>query len=126
MKGDDLRVRTKQFALRVMKMVTALPDTRAANVIANQILRSATSVGANYRAASRSRSPKEFISKIGICEEECDETLYWLELIAESKMIAPELLQDLIQEAGELTAILVVSGRTAKQNLHNPKPNEAQ
>lgn len=125
MKGDDLRVRTKQFALRIMKMVTALPDTRAANVVANQILRSASSVGANYRAASRSRSPKEFISKIGICEEECDETLYWLELIAESKMIAPELLQDLIQEADELTAILVASGRTAKQNLHNPKPNEA-
>ena len=122
MNADDLRLRTKRFALRVMKMTAVLPETRAANVIANQILRSATSVGANYRAASRARSPKDFVSKIGIAEEECDETLYWLELIAESKLIAPELLQELMQEANELTAILVASGRTAKQNLQKTKP----
>ncbi|MDA0246050.1 MAG: four helix bundle protein [Chloroflexi bacterium] len=122
MNADDLRLRTKRFALRVMKMTGVLPETRAANVIANQILRSATSVGANYRAASRARSPKDFVSKIGIAEEECDETLYWLELIAESKLIAPELLQELMQEANELTAILVASGRTAKQNLQKTKP----
>ncbi|MDA0246065.1 MAG: four helix bundle protein [Chloroflexi bacterium] len=121
MKAEDLRLRTRKFAIRVMKMVESLPTTRSANVVANQILRSATSVGANYRTASRARSQKDFISKIGLVEEECDETLYWLELIAESEMISPDLLKDLIREANELTAIFVASGRTAKERLHQPK-----
>jgi four helix bundle protein len=81
MSGDsDLKQRTKSFALRIIKVVDALPKTRSANVIGNQLLRSGTSVGANYRAACRARSPAEFVAKLGIVEEEADESGYWLEL----------------------------------------------
>ena len=94
-----MKSRTQQFALRVMKMVEALPATKAADVIGRQILRSATSVAANYRSACKARSPADFISKIMVVEEEADETLLWLELIAESGLLKTESLQELIKEA---------------------------
>ncbi len=111
---SNLRTRTKQFALRVIKLVNALPQSRASDVIGRQLLKSATSVGANYRSAQRGRSKAEFCSKLGIVEEECDESSYWLELITESGMVAKELLDDLMREANEITAMVVASIRTAR------------
>ena len=115
MQSDNpLRTRTKQFALRVMKLVDALPNTRAGDVIGRQLLRAATSVGANYRAAKRGRSRAEFCAKLGIVEEECDECSYWLELLCESGIVASEALDDLMREAHEITAMVVASIRTAR------------
>jgi four helix bundle protein len=112
--ANTLYNRTKQFALRVMKLVEALPNTRAGDIIGRQLLRSATSVGANYRAARRARSRAEFCAKLGIVEEECDECSYWLELLSESGMIPGESLSQLMQEANEITAMVVASIRTAR------------
>ncbi len=106
--------RTKQFALRVVRLVDQLPKSRSADVLGRQLLRSATSVGANYRAAQRGRSKAEFIAKLGIVEEEADETIYWLELIGESKLMKPARLMDLLQEANEILAIIVTSIRSAR------------
>jgi four helix bundle protein len=113
MRTEELKLRTKQFALRVIKLVEALPKNKIGDVLGKQILRSATSVAANYRAACRARSKADFISKIAIVEEEADESLFWLELIAESGLMNTERLKDLTKEADELTAIFTA---TAKQN----------
>ena len=115
----ELKNRTQYFALRIIKLVEALPRNKTGEVIGRQILRSATSVGANYRAACRARSKADFISKITIVEEEADESLYWLELIEKSGLIEHEKLSELIKEADELVAIFVSSGKTTK--LNNPK-----
>ena len=115
----ELKNKTKNFALRIIKLTDNLPGTKAANVIANQILRSSTSIGANYRAACRARSKADFISKITIVEEEADETLFWLEMILESGMMKFERLDSLLKEADELVAIFTSSGKTAK--INNPK-----
>src|ERR1700746_895886 len=101
-KHQLLRERTKQFALRIIHMSQAMPNNRAANVITNQILRSATSITANYRAAGRSRSKAEFIAKIGVVLEEADETVCWLELLAESGIVSASKLSNLLTEANEL------------------------
>ncbi len=119
MTKEELKKRTKQFALMIIKLVEDLPNTKAGRTIGNQIIRSGTSVAANYRAACRARSNADFISKITIVEEECDETLFWLELMAEANLIKKEKLQDMLKEADELTAIFTASGKTARQN--NPK-----
>ena len=116
MDEDETKQRTKQFALRVIKVVTALPRTREADVIGKQLLRSATSVGANYRSACRARSKPDFISKIGITEEEADESHYWLELIVVAELLPPTRVNALLQEADELTAIFCATGRSAKKN----------
>jgi four helix bundle protein len=110
----DLKARTICFALEVIKLVESLPRSQASAVIGKQVLRSATSVGANYRAACRARSSKDFVSKMGIVEEEIDESGYWLELIEESGLTPPDALAPLRKEANELTAIVVASIRTAK------------
>jgi four helix bundle protein len=110
----QLKGRTKAFALRVIKMSEGLPRTRAAGIIDHQILRSATSMAANYRAAGRARSKAEFISKIGIVIEEADETVFWLEMLAESGIVKPEKLSDIMAEANQLLAIFSASGKTAK------------
>jgi len=115
-KSDELKQRTKKFALRVIKLCRNLPTGRDADVIGKQLLRSGTSVGANYRAASRARSQADFISKITICEEEADESGYWMELIVESELMKRELVNDLWKEADELTAIFTASGKTARAN----------
>ena len=116
MNRDELQQRTKQFALNIIQLTESLPSTRAGNVLGKQLLRSATSVGANYRSACRARSRADFVSKINITEEEADESMYWLELITESKLMKKENVSPLLQEANELTAIFTASGKTAKWN----------
>ena len=117
MAKDDLKERTEQFSLRVMNLVENLPQGKSMSVISNQILRSATSVGANYRSARRAKSKRDFINKLKIVEEEADETLYWIGLIQRSGKMKPEKLQDLVNEANELLAIFVASIKTAKLDI---------
>jgi four helix bundle protein len=112
--GEDLRDRTKRFALRIPRLYRALPSREESRVIGRQLLRSDTSVGANYWAACRARSKAEFVAKLGIVPEEADETVFWLELLQESTIIRSQKLGPLIQEARELTAIFVASICTAK------------
>ena len=118
----DLKARTKQFALRVMKMVDALPRTIQGRAIAKQIIRSATSVAANYRAACRARSRAEFIAKIGIVEEEADESCFWLELIIDSGLLNEDRIRPLLSEAGELVAIMAASRKSAIGNRKSSIP----
>jgi four helix bundle protein len=110
----ELKQRTKRFALRVIKLVESLPKSTAADVPGRQVARSGAYVGANYRSACRGRSKAEFASKIGICAEEADETVYWLELIQEAALVRPKLLEELLREANELAAIFIASSRTAQ------------
>jgi four helix bundle protein len=117
MDPDELKRRTKQFGLRIIKLVESLPSGKTANVIGNQLLRSGTSVGANYRSACRGRSKPDFISKAGIAIEEADESLYWMELLIEAGLIKEENLRPLMQEANELIAILTTSVKTARSRL---------
>ena len=118
----DLKARTKKFALRMMKMVDALPRTIQGRAIAKQIIRSATSVAANYRAACRARSRAEFIAKIGIVEEEADESCFWLELIIDSGLLNEDRIRPLLSEAGELVAIMAASRKSAIGNRRSPIP----
>jgi four helix bundle protein len=118
----DLKRRTKEFALRILKLVDALPRTTAGRALASQIVRSGTSVAANYRAACRAKSPADFISKMGIVEEEADETLFWLELLEESELVSAAKLTAIKKEASELIAITVTSIKTARRNR---APNSA-
>jgi four helix bundle protein len=114
MSPEELKARTKAFAIRIITLVDAMPRTQAGQAIGRQLLRSATSVGANYRAACRAQSRAEFAAKISIVVEEADETLYWLELLKESGLITSEPLAQLLREANELVAIAVSSRKTAK------------
>jgi four helix bundle protein len=116
MDSEELKGRTKRFALAAMELVELLPRNAKGRVVGNQCLRSATSVGANYRAATRARSHAEFISKIGVVEEEADETCYWLELVIEGRLLPSVKVAPLLREAQELTAIFTASGRTARTN----------
>ena len=113
--SQDLRDRTKQFALRIVRMFGELPRNTAAQVLGKQCLRSGTSVAANYREALRARSTAEFLAKLGIVEQELDETLLWLELLVEGKVFAARKMQQLQKEAEELLKIVVSSIKTAKQ-----------
>lgn len=112
----ELKQRTKEFALRAIRLVRALPKAGEGKVIGNQLLRSASSVGANYRAACRARSKAEFSAKLGIVEEEADESAFWLELIIESSLMAEERVGPLLQEAGELVAIMTASRKSTIKN----------
>ncbi len=114
MNDSELKKRTKQLALRVMKLVGALPKDAVGRPIGNQLIRSATSVGANYRAACRGRSRAEFVSKLSIVIEEADECCYWLELIIEGDLLPKEKVEPLLDEANQITAIMVASRKTAK------------
>ncbi|MBI2950322.1 MAG: four helix bundle protein [Verrucomicrobia bacterium] len=115
MSNENLKDRTKKFALDVIKFVEALPDDRTSRTLGNQLLRAGTSVGANYRAASRAKSPADFISKMGTVEEEADETAYWMELLILAGKTKEERTNSLLLEADELTAIAVSSINTAKR-----------
>jgi four helix bundle protein len=110
----ELKDRTKMFALRVIKMSDALPKSRAANVITNQILRSSTSMAANYRAVGRARSKAEFLAKIGVVLEEADETVFSLEMLVDSGIVSTEKMRELLSEANQLMLIFSASRRTAK------------
>ena len=114
-----MKRRAKAFTLRVIQLTEALPKEQVANVIGRQLLRSGTSVGANYRAACRAKSPADFISKMGIVEEEADESLFWMELLVEAELMDEQRLQDLMKEADEILAITVSSIKTARNR--NPK-----
>ena len=118
MDAEELKQRTKRFGLDVIRLVESLPSTQTGKVIGNQLLRSALSVGANYRAACRGRSKADFVSKIGITIEEADESQHWLDMLGDAGLIPPEKLKPLIKEAGELVAILTASAKTARANLN--------
>lgn len=113
-KNQDLRERTKRFALRVIRLYQALPKTGEATVIGNQVLRSGTSVAANYREAKRARSRAEMRAKLGIVEQELDETLLWLELLADAEIVPADRLAPLMQEADELIRITVATIKSLK------------
>ena len=112
-KESDIGFRTKQFALRIIKLCGLIPNTPAGRVISGQVLRSGTSPGAQYREAKRARSTKEFISKMGGGLQELEETLYWLELLVEAKLITQKKLEPLMNENNELIAMFVASIKTA-------------
>jgi len=110
----DLRERTKKFALKIIRLVASLPRNREADIIGRQLLKAGTSVGANYREANRARSKAEFRAKIGIVEQESDESLYWLELLKESGIAKGMLLEELLVETDELVAIFTTIGKKSK------------
>jgi four helix bundle protein len=117
---DEMKQRTKRFALRVIKMVDALPRRRSADVLGKQVLRSGTSVGANYRAACRARSNDEFRAKLGIVEEEADESLFWMELLVESGLVKQSRLQALMTECDEILSIVVSAIKTSRKTAPSP------
>ena len=115
MTSDELKKRTKKFAIETIHLIDSLSSNRTTNILGKQLIRAATSVGANYRAACRARSKADFISKITIVEEEADECQYWLELLSEIGKSNSEPTQTLLKEAGELTAIFTSTGKTSKR-----------
>src|SRR5712671_8191525 len=123
MKPEELKERTKRFALRVMRLVDALPKSTKGRALAGQLVRSGMSVAANYRAACRGRSHSEFISKIGVAEEEADETVLWLELIVEDKLLPQTKIAPLLKEANELVAIMAASYISASRSKRDASAN---
>jgi four helix bundle protein len=119
MTANELKLRTKRFALRVIRLVAAAPKTIEEKAIANQLVRCGTSVAANYRACCRARSKSEFVAKMGVVLEEADETQLWLELIIESKLLPTKRVEPLLEEASELVAIFVASRKSASANLRS-------
>ncbi|MBA3762587.1 MAG: four helix bundle protein [Chthoniobacterales bacterium] len=115
MNETEMKDRTKQFALRILKLADALPRSRSGNTIANQVVRSGTSVAANYRALCRAKSRPGFIHKTSIVEEEADESCFWLDLVIETGLLPDAKVQPLLREADEITAILVASRKTASR-----------
>lgn len=114
--AEKLRLRTKRFALAVIKLFQSLPKTEEARLLGRQVLRSGTAIAANYRAAGRARSKAEFVAKVGVVVEEVDETVFWLELLLEAGIVAEARLRDLLAEANELVAIFSASHRTARSH----------
>jgi len=114
MTAEEMKQRTKAYALRVIRLVQALPRNEVARTVGGQLLRSGTSVGANYRSACRAKSRPDFVHKLKIVEEECDESLYWMELLVEGELISAGRLQALQQEGSEILSIVVASLRTAR------------
>ena len=114
--ADHLKKRTKQFAIRIVRLFKSLPKTEEAKILGRQLLRSGTSVAANYRAACRARSKAEFIAKVGTVVEEADETVFWLELLVETGLVSESRTNELLKEANELLAIFAASQRTARKN----------
>lgn len=118
MTADEFKRRTKAYAIRVITLVESLPKSGAAFVIGRQLIRAGTSVGANYRAACRAKSRPDFIAKMTIVEEECDESLYWMELLVETNLVKASLIEGLVKEGHELLAMTVASARSARAK-HN-------
>jgi four helix bundle protein len=114
MNADDMKKRTRVFALRVIRLAESLPNSPTAIAIRNQMLRCGPSVGANYRAACRARSRRDFVAKMGIVEEEADETIYWIELLIDADLIERKRVTDLLQESAEILSIVVSSIKTAR------------
>jgi four helix bundle protein len=118
---ETFKRRTKRFGLAVIKLLETLPRNRTAEVLGRQLLRAGTSVGANYRAACRGRSPSDVVAKLSIVEEEADESIYWLELLVEAGVVAPSSVDTLKKEANELLAMTVASIKTLRCRFVNPK-----
>jgi len=125
MNADDLKKRTKRFALRVLKLVAALPNTVAGRAIGGQLVRSGTSVGSNYRAACRGRSRAEFVAKLVVVEEEADESAFWMELIIEGELLKPKQVEPLLNEANERTKIIAQSRISAAKALARTRKSQA-
>ena len=121
MDKQGLKDRTKRFALRVIRLIRALPNTLEGREIGKQLLRCGTSVAANYRSACRARSKVEFLSKLGIVEEEADESAFWLELIIETKLLERHQVESLLKEANELVAIMVSSRKSTRRSINQSK-----
>jgi len=116
MTREQFKARTKAYALRIIRLVEALPRSAVARVLGNQLLRAGTSVGANYRAAARARSRADFVAKMGLVEEECDESLFWIEMLIESGQLPAERVKDLLREGNEILAMTVASTNTARSS----------
>jgi four helix bundle protein len=114
MTREEMKNRTKTYANRVVKVCSALPANWIAQTLGKQLLRSGTSVGANYRAVCRAKSNADFINKLRIVEEECDESLFWMELLVDNNLVKAGRLKELMKEADELLAIVVSSAKTAR------------
>ena len=119
MTEKELKPRTRNFAVEILNFVDELPNRRSANIIGNQLGRPASSIASNYKAACRARSHAEFISKIGIVEEEADESVFWLDIIPDTKNSTTQIITPLLNEARELTTIFTAASKTAKQNKQN-------
>jgi len=117
MDAEELKQSTKIFGLKIIRLVESLPSTKATHVIGNQVIRSGTSVGANYKAACRGRSKAEFIAKMGIVIEEADESMYWMEMLIEAGIVSQDDMAELLSEADELVAIITASVKTARSSL---------
>ena len=116
MNSEELKNRTKKLAVRIIRVVEALSNNRISDVLGRQLLRSGTSVGANYRAVCRAKSPSDFINKLKIVEEECDESLYWMELLIEARQMKANRLANLMKETDEILSIIVAAAKTARSS----------
>jgi four helix bundle protein len=130
MTPDEMKKRTKALALRIIRLIESLRKSRTSDVLGRQLLRRGTSVGANYRAACRARSQADFISKMGIVEEEADEAGYWIELLVEAKLVKPALVASLMRECDEIVSIVVASintarGKTRRKSFIDGNPQSA-
>jgi len=123
MNEEIFKARTKQLALKIIELIESLPRNRAADVIGRQLLRSGTSIGANYRAACRGKSKADVISKLAIVEEEADETIYWMELLIESKIVYTSRVDALIKETNEILAMVVASIKTLRRTIKGNFPS---
>ncbi|MBA2606251.1 MAG: four helix bundle protein [Acidobacteria bacterium] len=121
MNVDLMKERTQSFALRIIKLVESLPNTQTANIVGKQLLRCGTSVGANYRAACRGKSRADFVSKLGIVEEEADEVIYWIEILIKSDLIKHSKVENLLDETKQILAIIVSSINTARGGKREEK-----
>ena len=128
MNPEDMKTRTRAFALRIIRLAESLPNTPTAKVIRNQMLRCGPAVGANYRASCRAKSKPDFISKMGTVEEEADETIYWMELLIDAEIVKKPRIDDLLDEADQILSIVVSSIKTARglranqqSAIRNPK-----
>jgi four helix bundle protein len=120
MTREQMKARTKNYAKRIVKLCEALPDKWVARTLGKQLLRSGTSVGANYRAVCRAKSTADFLNKLRIVEEECDESLFWMELLVECNLVKAARLNSLMQEANELLSIIVASAKTTRTSTDRP------
>jgi len=114
MTREEMKARTKAYANRIVKLCAALPNNWVARILGQQLLRSGTSVGANYRAVCRAKSNADFINKLRVVEEECDESLFWMELLVDNNLVKASRLSGLMKEADEIPAIVVSSAKTAR------------
>jgi four helix bundle protein len=126
MTPEEMKKRTKEYGLRVIRLVAALPRNPVCDVIGRQLLKAGTSVGANYRAACRSRSDADFLARMGIVEEEADECLYWMEMLVGTSLVAEKRIRGLMDEGQEILSIVVASIRTVKSRTRRPRRSQSE